>query len=91
MLLPLAAIALYAAWACAALAMPSHWHALIGSSEPPQLALRTLAVLLAIVALGLCLARDGAAFGILLWACLVCANAWLVVLTLATVGARRKS
>ena len=91
MLLLLAAIAAYAAWACAALAMPSHWQSLIGSPVPPRVALRTLAVLLAIVALALCVLRDGAAFGILLWACLVCANAWLVVLTMSGVGVRRKS
>lgn len=88
MLLLLAFIATYAAWVCAALAMPSHWHRLIRHSRsepraPPKTALRALALTLAVVALALCVLRDGKAFGVLLWMCLVCANAWLVVLTLA--------
>ncbi|QHJ00370.1 DUF3325 family protein [Xylophilus rhododendri] len=79
-----AAIALYLAWGCAALAMDRHWKALVGSAaRHPVRRLRWLAAALAALAAGLCLWRDGAAFGLLLWSGLLCVSVWMVVLTLA--------
>jgi hypothetical protein len=93
--LVLAAIAIYAAWVCAAWAMPRHWSVLRGSQPrpPPAALLRTGALLLATGSLGLCVARDGPAFGVLSWLCLTCVGAWLSALTQAALAAaaRRSS
>ncbi|MGJ7484068.1 DUF3325 family protein [Variovorax sp. LT2P21] len=94
MALVLAAIAIYAAWVGAAWALPRHWEVLCGPQRPPPTALlRTGALVLAILALGLCVARDGPAFGTLLWLCLACVGAWLSALTQAMLAAaaRRSS
>lgn len=85
----LAAISLYAAWASAALAMPGHWRSVMGSRlplTPPTRRLRGLAIVLAALALALCVRREGPAFGTLTWICLVCVSAWLWLLTLVVVG-----
>lgn len=93
MALVLATIAIYAAWVCAAWAMPRHWAVLRGPQSPPTALLRTGALLLATGSLGLCVARDGPAFGVLLWLCLTCVGAWLSALTQAMLAAavRRSS
>jgi uncharacterized membrane protein YeaQ/YmgE (transglycosylase-associated protein family) len=91
--LVLAAIAIYAAWVCAAWAMPRYWEVLRGRQPPPTALLRTGALLLVAGSLGLCVARDGPAFGVLLWLCLGCVGAWLSALTQAMLAAaaRRSS
>ena len=94
MALVLAAIAIYAAWVGAAWALPRHWEVLCGPQRPPPTALlRTVASVLVAWSLGLCVARDGPAFGVLVWLCLTCVGAWLSVLTQAALAAaaRRSS
>lgn len=85
-LLCLAFIACYAAWALAALAMPAHRKAirwLAGRSHPSALTMRGLALVQGALSLGLCVVRDGWGMGVLLWVCTVCVTGLLVVLTLA--------
>ncbi|QGZ38149.1 uncharacterized protein DUF3325 [Pseudoduganella flava] len=82
----LAAAALcYGGFACLALAMPDHWVQAGGRQEAAATLCRPLrragAMLLA-AAYALCVCRDGASFGTLLWVVLVSAGALAVALTL---------
>ena len=85
LLLIAACLAAYGGFACLALAMPEHWARVSGQEgdvSPHRGRLRPLGFgLLAAVYL-LCLWRDGAAFGSVLWVVLGAAAAMAVALTL---------
>jgi hypothetical protein len=85
-LLLLAAAALcYGGLACLALAMPDHWLQAGGREDAAAALRRPLrrgAALLLACAYALCVTRDGASFGTLLWVVLVSACAIGVALTL---------
>jgi hypothetical protein len=86
LLLCLAAVAGYAAWAFAALSMPVHWHAIRALSRhapPSRWLMRALALLFAGAAASLCILRDGWGLGTLLGVCIACTSAYAVVLTLS--------
>lgn len=84
LLLLLAACASYGGFACLALAMPDYWAQAGGdmSRQPPRRRLRLSAAALLVVALALCLWRDGPGFGTLLWGVLLTAGALGVAFTL---------
>lgn len=81
-----AALASYAGFACLALAMPRHWSSASGrraGASPYRSSLRTCGALLLLLSLALCVYRDGAAFGAVLWTVLISFAAVGVALTLA--------
>lgn len=89
MLLALSFAAAYSGWLCVALAMRADRRRLEdgpSTQAAPVACLRILAVVLAAVSFALCVLRDGAAFGSLLWLCLLCVGAWLTVLTRTVLG-----
>lgn len=80
-----AVLAAYGACACLALAMPDHWQSAGGSLEDHgarRQHLRLSGASLLGIALALCLWRDGASFGLMLWAFLMPASGIAVALTL---------
>lgn len=85
LLLLIACAASYTGFACMALAMPDHWTRAGGVADRPATRARRLrrvgAVILGI-ACALCIMRDGASFGIILWIVLMSASAIAVALTL---------
>ncbi|WP_343729763.1 DUF3325 domain-containing protein [Duganella sp.] len=84
-LLLLAGLASYTGFACIALAMPDYWERAGGDSAghaPLRRPLRASGGLLLCLALALCLWRDGASFGSLLWMILLTAGAIAVAFTL---------
>lgn len=86
LLLITATAAGYLAFACLALAMPRHWSAATGrrdAAAPPRRRLRRLGFALLAGACGLCVGRDGPAFGSLLWLVLMSVTAVALALTLA--------
>lgn len=83
-LLLAACLASYGGFACLALAMPDHWEQVIGGprrAAAPRW-LRRAGLCLLGLAYGLCVWRDGASFGSLLWAVLISAAAIAVAFTL---------
>lgn len=91
LLLLAACLLAYAGFACLALAMPEH-RVLVGDratrlASPRQL--RGLGAGLLGGACGLCLYRDGASFGSLLWLVLISAAGLAVAFTLTWRAARR--
>lgn len=86
LLLVAASLANYAGFACLALAMPRHWSAASGKRVavvPQRRALRTGGFAMIALSYALCVYRDGAGFGSLLWVILISAGAIAVALTLA--------
>lgn len=84
-LLLLASLASYAGFACLALAMPEHWEKAGGNADrQPRLGrrLRWSGALMLCMALAICIWRDGAGFGSLLWGVLMSAGGIAVALTL---------
>lgn len=91
LLLLAAGLLAYAGFACLALAMPDHRFLLRDRAAllPSPRLLRWLAVALLGGAYGLCLYRDGASFGSLLWLVLISAAGLAVAFTLTWRAARR--
>ena len=84
-LLLAAALACYGGFACLALAMPDHWEQAggrPGAADGLRRPLRVRGYALLGLAFALCLTRDGASFGTLLWAVLTTAAAMAVAFTL---------
>jgi hypothetical protein len=84
-LLLLAGAAGYGGFACLALAMPDHWARAGGAVEDHARRgrrLRLAGALMLCVALAICIWRDGASFGAILWVILLTASAIGVALTL---------
>lgn len=83
-LLLAACLASFGGFACLALAMPDHWEQLNHSRERAAAPhwLRPAGLCLLGLAYGLCVWRDGASFGSLLWAVLISAAAIAVAFTL---------
>lgn len=89
MLLALSFAAAYSGWLCVALAMRADRRRLEhgpATKAAPVACMRILAVILVTASLALCMARDGAAFGSLVWLCLLSVGAWLTVLTRTVLG-----
>lgn len=85
LLLAAAVSANYGAFACLALAMPEHWSRAGGQAGNLVLRrrrLRSTGFLMLGAAYVLCICRDGASFGSLLWGVSVSAAALAVALTL---------
>ena len=85
LLLLLASAASYAGFACFALAMPDHWESAggdPGEQGARRHGLRLTGSVMLSLALALCVWRDGASFGPLLWVLLMSASAIAVALTL---------
>lgn len=85
LLLAAACLAAYCGFACLALAMPEHWARVSGQESdvsPHRRRLRPVGFGLLAVAYLLCLWRDGAGFGSVLWVVLGAAAAMAVALTL---------
>lgn len=81
-----AGLAGYGGFACLALAMPEHWERCSGHPDhhaPRRRGLRMSGALMLCMAALACIWRDGASFGILLWATLMSAGGIAVALTLA--------
>lgn len=92
LLLCVAVAAASAAWTLVALSMPVHWQAMrtlsTRRSLPPHRAMQCAALVLAGLAIGLCVTRDGWAMGMLLAVCIACASAYAVVLGLSWFSGR---
>lgn len=90
-LLLAACLASYGGFACLALAMPEHWQQMAGKLERAAAPrwLRRAGLCLLGVAYGLCVWRDGASFGSLLWLVLISAAAIAVAFTLTWRSAGR--
>lgn len=85
LLLVAACLAAYGGFACLALAMPEHWARVSGQEgdvSPHRHLLRPLGFGLLAAAYVLCLWRDGAAFGSVLWTVLGAAAGMAVAFTL---------
>jgi len=86
LLLIAASLACYSGFAGLALAMPRHWAAASGqrvTAAPHRRWLRPSGFSMLALAYALCVHRDGASFGSVLWAVLLPAAAVAVALTLA--------
>jgi hypothetical protein len=85
LLLLFASLAGYSGFACLALAMPEHW-ANAGGDPDGQATrrhrLRLSGAMMLCMACAVCIWRDGASFGILLWTLLMSASAIAVTFTL---------
>ena len=85
LLLLCAGVGGYSGFACLALAMPEHWERAGGNPDrqaPRARALRRCGAAMLSLAFAVCVWRDGAAFGTLLWAILMSASALAVAFTL---------
>lgn len=91
LVLMLIGLVCYAGFACFALALPDHWEQMGGrpGHAPAARALRAAGLSLLTMALGLCLWRDGAGFGSLLWMLMISAAALAVAFTLTWRTTRR--
>ncbi|TXG01533.1 DUF3325 domain-containing protein [Massilia arenae] len=87
-LLLLACLTSYAGFACLALAMGEHWERMgwrrEGTAAPRWL--RPAGLCLLLLAYGLCVWRDGASFGSLLWIVLISAASIAVAFTWRSAG-----
>lgn len=81
----------YASFICFALTLPEHWEQLGGrpGHAPGAYPLRATGAGLLAFALALCLWRDGAGFGSLLWMLLISVAALAVAFTLSWCATRR--
>ncbi len=85
LLLLIALGASYTGFACMAVAMPDHWSRAGGNPHRPATharKFRRAGAALLCLALTLCILRDGAGFGVILWAVSMSASAIAVALTL---------
>lgn len=80
-----ASFASYTGFACLALAMPEHWERAGGdAADQPMLRqrLRLSGAVMLCMAFAICIWRDGASFGTILWGVLISASAIAVAFTL---------